>query len=323
MYTSDILWDVNSRCARRVKSAGDFSCCWSALELSADYLNNAAAILFKGLGSVSIRLPASITFFLKAGILKNDRFGASAIQTLVRKFENAYNLFPYPFQRSQKEMRTFMRTGGTLMALFAMVMLTGCVAGPAGPYYSVQEQPAVQPAGPAPPPGPPPSNLLTVGPRDRIYTMRIDDRTPFGLRNLPATRQMLYQKGYDQARRDREADFEIDLVFDPSARDNPQQRAEHVVGGALLGAATGAIIGGALGAPGRGAAIGAGSGAALGLVAPAGAAMVRIDIRTQSFRDGISSFRSALVDLANVPPGDVQRVIDTQVSRMVDSLPTR
>jgi hypothetical protein len=133
----------------------------------------------------------------------------------------------------------------------------------------------------------------------------------------------MYQKGYDQVGRQREADFGLDISVFAEARDNPNRRAEHVVGGALLGAATGAIIGGALGRPGVGAGIGAGSGAALGLAAPADTPMVRIDIRTQSFTDGSSTFRSAIVDLEHVPPYDVPRVVDTQVSRMLDTLPAK
>lgn len=196
---------------------------------------------------------------------------------------------------------------------FAAVLLTGCVAGTPAPYYSVSEQPVTESGG----------GMLTVGPQDRLYLLRIDDRTPFGLQQLPQSMNLLYEKGYDQARRERQADFVLNISFYAMSRDNPDARAGHVVGGALLGAATGAIIGGALGSPGQGAAIGAGSGAALGLVAPADAAMVRIDINTQSYRDRASSYRSAVVDLANVPPYDVQRVIDLQVYRMLQSLPVK
>jgi hypothetical protein len=194
---------------------------------------------------------------------------------------------------------------------FALAMLAGCVSGPPGPYYSVSEQPAPQGGG----------GILTVGPQDRFYSLHVDDRTPFGLYQLPQSMNLLYTKGYDQVRRQRESDFLLNISFFAMSRDNPEARAGHAIGGALLGAATGAIIGGALGSPGTGAAIGAGSGAALGLVAPADAAMVRIDIKTESLRDGSSSYKSVLVDLANVPPYDVQHVIDLQVSRMLDSLP--
>lgn len=200
-----------------------------------------------------------------------------------------------------------------LAAVITAVFLSGCVAGPAGPYYSVNEQPPPQPGG----------GYLAVGQMDRTFVLRVDDRTPFGLGHLPQAMNTLYQKGYDLVRRDREADFELGVSFFASARDNPDQRAGNMLGGALLGAATGAIIGGALGSPGRGAAIGAGSGAALGLIAPAGATVIQVDLRTRSYSDGTASFKSALVDLAHVPPQDVQRVIDMQVSRMVETLPNK
>jgi hypothetical protein len=160
-----------------------------------------------------------------------------------------------------------------------------------------------------------------VGPQDRIYALHVDDRTPFGLQALPQALNLLYAKGYERVRRQREADFLLNVSFSAASRDNPEARAGNALGGALLGAATGAIIGGALGSPGQGAAIGAGSGAALGLVAPVGAPMVRIDIKTESLRDGSTSYKSAMVDLANVPPPDVPRVVDMQVSRMLDVLP--
>jgi hypothetical protein len=194
--------------------------------------------------------------------------------------------------------------------VFALAMLAGCVTGPPGPYYSVQEQPTPQGGG-----------ILSVGPEDHYFALQMEDRTPFGLQGMPQAMNLLYSKGYDQVRRQREADFALNMSFTAMSRDNPDARAGHAIGGALLGAATGAIIGGALGSPGKGAAIGAGSGAALGLIAPADAAMVRIDIRTESYRNGSTSYKSALVDLANVPPYDVQHVIDMQVARMLDTLP--
>ncbi|MCE5336088.1 MAG: hypothetical protein LLG06_16015 [Desulfobacteraceae bacterium] len=210
-------------------------------------------------------------------------------------------------------MKALSWTCKTFGVALALALLAGCVAGTPAPYYSVTSAPSqVGPSGGAP---------LMVGLQDRFYIVRIDDRTPFGLQNLPQSQNLLYEKGYDLVRREREADFGLNISFFATARDNPEARAGNVVGGALLGAATGAIIGGALGSPGQGAAIGAGSGAALGLVAPADAAMVRVDISTQSFRDGTASSSSALVDLANVPPYDVQRVVDMQVSRMLQSLP--
>lgn len=210
-------------------------------------------------------------------------------------------------------MKALSWTCKTLGVALALALLAGCAAGPPAPYYSTTSSPAVVgPSGGAP---------LNVGVQDRFYILRIDDRTPFGLQNLPQSQNLLYEKGYDQVRREREADFALNIAFFATTRDNPNARAGNVVGGALLGAATGAIIGGALGSPGEGAAIGAGSGAALGLVAPADAAMVRIDITAQSYRDGTYSSSSAMVDLANVPPYDVQRVVDMQVSRILQTLP--
>ena len=198
---------------------------------------------------------------------------------------------------------------GTVFLVLAM--LAGCVTAPPAPYYTVSTPPAPEGGG----------GGLAVGAEDHFYTFRVDDQTPFRLYRLPQSMNLLYEKGYDQVRRQREADFHINVSFFPLSRDNPEARAGNTLGGALLGAATGAIIGGALGSPGKGAAIGAGSGAALGLVAPADAPMVRVDIRTESFRDGLTSYKSAVVDLANVPPYDVPRVIDMQVSRMLDALP--
>ncbi|MFZ2445486.1 MAG: YMGG-like glycine zipper-containing protein [Syntrophobacteraceae bacterium] len=215
-------------------------------------------------------------------------------------------------------MRTLARSCVALITVCAMALVGGCAA--PGPSYTVQEQPAVQSGGPPAASG---GGFLTVGPQDRTYVLRLDDRTPFGLGNLPQSLDLLYQKGYDQVGRQREADFQLGLTFVATARDNPEARAGNVVGGALLGAATGAIIGGALGSPGRGAAIGAGSGAALGLVSPAESAMVRIDVRIQSFRDGTISSKSAVVDLTNVPPEEAQNVIDMQLSRMLDALPAK
>ncbi len=202
----------------------------------------------------------------------------------------------------------------TITLVFALALLTGC-ATYSGPYYSVSESPSYV--------GPGGGGYLMPGARDRNYILHIDNRTPFGLYSLPQSMQVLYEKGYDQARRQRQADFALDMMFYAESRDNPDRRAGQALGGAVLGAATGAIIGGALGSPGTGAAIGAGSGGALGLIAPADTPMVRIDIRTQSYTDGTTSFKSALVDLANVPPYDVPRVVDIQVSRMLETLPVR
>ncbi|MHC1725849.1 MAG: glycine zipper family protein [Syntrophobacteraceae bacterium] len=214
-------------------------------------------------------------------------------------------------------MKTLASSSKILTIFFALALLAGCATGPSAPYYSVKETPPSQYGGGGD------VGYLTVGPQDQFYILHVEDRTPFGLHNLPKSMNTMYEKGYDQARRQREADFSLDVSLFAEARDNPDRRAGHVVGGALLGAATGAIIGAAVGDPGAGAAIGAGSGAALGLVSPADTPMVRIDIRVQSFRDGGSSYKSAMVDLANVPPHDVHHVIDLQVSRMLQTLPAR
>ena len=193
-------------------------------------------------------------------------------------------------------------------------MLAGCAATtPAGPSYSVSQN--------APPAGAPPAAPLMVGPNDVYYSMRIDDRTPFGLQQLPEAMDTLYQKGYDQVRREKESDFSIDIAFSAMTRDNPEARTANVIGGALLGAATGAIIGGgAFGHPGAGAAVGAG--ALGGAVTPVNTPMVRIDINVRS-RDGSASSQSATMDLASVPPPDVQIAIDHQVARMLQTLPSR
>ncbi len=65
---------------------------------------------------------------------------------------------------------------------------------------------------------------------------------------------------------------------------------------------------------------GAAGGGFLGLAAPADTPMVRIDIRTQSFRDKTSSSKSVVLDMAHVSPYDVPRAIDIQVSRMLQAL---
>jgi hypothetical protein len=51
--------------------------------------------------------------------------------------------------------------------------------------------------------------------------------------------------------------------------------------------------------------------------------MVRIDIHTQSFRDRTVSSKSVVLDMAHVPPYDVPRAIDMQISRMLQTLPTK
>ncbi|NLI80723.1 MAG: hypothetical protein GX443_03435 [Deltaproteobacteria bacterium] len=144
-----------------------------------------------------------------------------------------------------------------------------------------------------------------------------------GLHRLPRTEQLLYDKGYDRVRRERDADFAIDITLSAGLRDNPDVRAGQALGGALAGAAAGAIIGGALGDPGPGAAIGAASGGLLGLAAPAATSVVRIDVNIQSFRTGETSSATATVDLARVPPPEAFHVIDSETARLVATLPRK
>ncbi|MCE5242429.1 MAG: glycine zipper family protein [Syntrophobacteraceae bacterium] len=212
-------------------------------------------------------------------------------------------------------MRSKDRPLKIFLALILAGILSSCAVGPAGaPHYDVVENP-VPPDQQAP---------LRLDPRDQNYTMRVDDRTPFGLQQLPGTVNMLYQKGYDNVRRDREADFAIDVILTSAFRDNPNVRGANMLGGALAGAAAGAIIGGATGHPGTGAAIGAASGGVLGAAAlPADTPMVRIDVTITSMHDRVSSQRSRTIDLAGTPPQDVQFVVDREVTRILDSLPRR
>jgi len=62
---------------------------------------------------------------------------------------------------------------------------------------------------------------LTVGPQDRTYVLRLDDRTPFGLGNCPSRWTiLLYQKVFwTRWGRQREADFELGLSFFGMSRD--------------------------------------------------------------------------------------------------------
>ncbi len=200
---------------------------------------------------------------------------------------------------------------------FAVVLLGGCATSPYGPYYTTQQPPAVSTA----PAGNEPA-FLTVGPQDRFYIMHVDNRTPFSV-HFPQANRVLYEKGYDQVRREGEADFDLQIALTTGARDNPDARAEHLLGGAILGAAAGALIGAAAGAPATGAIAGAAGGGVLGLASPADTPMIRIDIQTQSFRDRTSSSKSVVLDMANGPPYDAPRVIDIQVSRMVQDLPAK
>ena len=200
-----------------------------------------------------------------------------------------------------------------VVSLFAVATLGACAAGPAGPYYQVSE--SRTPTGTFAP--------IRLGPHEQTFTLQIDDRTPFGPYNLARTLDMLYKKGYDEVRRQKQADFSIDIAFAASAQENPEVRAGHTLGGALAGAAAGAIIGGALGDPGKGAAIGAASGGALGFVSPAATPFVNIDINIYSREQRQSFHRSATIDLTHVPPPDVRHVIDTEVVRLLQDLPMR
>ncbi len=217
-------------------------------------------------------------------------------------------------------MKTWEWSSKILTIGFAVALLGGCATTPYGPYYTANPPPAPVELNQAPTGNE--ANDLAVGPTDRLYLMHVDNRTPFGVR-FPQTHQVLYEKGYDQVRRQGEADFSLDISLIAEARDNPDVRAEHLFGGAVLGAATGALIGAALHAPATGAAIGAASGGALGLASPADTPMIRIDIHTQSFRDRTVSSKSVVLDMAHVPPYDVPRAIDIQISRMVQPLPPR
>lgn len=217
-------------------------------------------------------------------------------------------------------MKTLEWSSKVIAIGFAVALLGGCAETyPYGPYYSAQPPPPE--SSPAPPPAAQ-ASVLTVGPQDRLYVLHVENNTPFSVR-LPQARRTLYEKGYDQVRREREADFSVDVALSTEPRDNPDLRAEHLLGGAILGAATGALFGAVGGRPVLGTIVGAAGGGALGLAAPADTPMVRIDIRTQSFRDRTASSKSVVVDMAHVPPYDVPRVIDIQVSKMLQTLPSR
>lgn len=196
--------------------------------------------------------------------------------------------------------------------IVAAISLCACAATPPGQYMARENQP---------PAGPPPSVVVT--PNDQTYVLKVQDHTPFSIFNLPRAVEVMYNKGYDEVRSEREADFSVGLTLSGTTVDNPNVRAGNALGGALLGAATGAIIGGAVGDPGAGAAIGAASGGALGVVAPAATSMVRIDLSIYNFHERQSFSRSRTVDLTNVPPQDVAFAVDNEVARMLQSLPQR
>jgi outer membrane lipoprotein SlyB len=215
-------------------------------------------------------------------------------------------------------MKRWEWTSKILVIGSAAVLLGGC-ATPYGPYYSAQPTP---PAVSVPAPAADESNILTVGPQDRFYVMHVQNQTSLGIR-FPQSRRVLYEKGYDQVKRQREADFSLDISVITEARDNPEVRGTQALGGAILGAATGALLGAAAGAPVTGTIAGAAGGGFLGLAAPADTPMVRVDVRTQSFRDGGTSAKSVVIDMAHVPPYDAPRIIDDQVSAILGALPAR
>lgn len=216
-------------------------------------------------------------------------------------------------------MKTWAWSLKILTIVFAVVLLGGCATPYYGNYYTVQQPPAA-----APDQAPPidQAAFLTVGPQDRYYIMHVDNATPFPA-NFPQTHRVLYDRGYDQVRRDNQADFAVNVGLSAEHRDNPDVRAEHLLGGAILGAAAGALIGAAAHAPVTGTIAGAAGGGFLGLASPADTPMVKIDIQTQSFRDNTTSSKSVVLDMAHVPPYDIPRAIDMQVSKMLETLPAK
>lgn len=210
-------------------------------------------------------------------------------------------------------MKGLSNISKTLATLIFLSALSACATAPSGPYYEVARDPVLAAS----------SGPMVISPKDQTFMFEVEDRTPFGPFSMDHTLDLLYKRGYDEVRRQKDADFSINVSLWAGGRDNPDVRAGNTLGGALAGAAAGAIIGGALGDPGKGAAIGAASGGALGLVAPASTPTVRIDLNIYSFADRSTTQRSATVDLTHVPPPDVRRVIDMEVSRMLHDIPRR
>jgi hypothetical protein len=198
------------------------------------------------------------------------------------------------------------------VALALILVLGGCAAYPAGPYYRVSHN-YTENDGP-----------ISLGPGDQNYVLDVDDRTPFEIHALPKTDDLLYSKGYDRVRRQKNADFSIEVLLSGGVQDNPEVRAGNTLGGAVAGAAMGALIGAAAaGEPAMGAAIGGAGGATLGLLAPAETGLIRIDLTIHSYNEGTTSQKSATIDLTPVPPHDLHYVVDNEISRMLRSIPHR
>lgn len=202
--------------------------------------------------------------------------------------------------------------GFVVMALGALLALVagGCAAVPPGA-YPFQTAPVTA------------EGAFYLDPADRTYVLLVNDYTYYGLYDLPMTENLLYNKGYDRVRGKQEADFAVQLTFSAGTYDNPQARAGHALGGALLGAATGAIIGGAARNPGAGAAIGAASGGALGLLAPANATLLTIQLDFTSMRENVNARRIVTLDLTPLPPHEVRQAVDYEVTRLLQPLPPR
>ncbi len=215
-------------------------------------------------------------------------------------------------------MKTWQWSSKILAIAFAAALLGGCAATPYGPAYV---PPAVAPGPPEVAPGPS-RGFLTVGPMDRFYVFGVEDNTPFETR-FPRANRVLYEKGYERVAREQRADFAVNVSLFQIARDNPDLRGQQMLGGAVLGAAAGALFGAIAHAPVTGTIAGAAAGGVLGAAAPAATPVIRIDVRTHSFRSGRSSRRTVFVDMAHVPPYAVPRVIDVQVARMLRALPAR
>ncbi len=195
-------------------------------------------------------------------------------------------------------MRRWVWSAKVLAIGSAVVLLGGCCAlTPCGSRYTVKAPPAESDQALTFNE----ADYLTVGPQDRFYIMLVDNLTPFGAR-FPQVHRVLYEKGYDQVRKLREADFAVEITLITEARDKPDTKVEHLVGGAILGT---------------------GSGDFLGLSSTADTPMIRIDVQTKAFHDRTMSSKSVVVDMAHVAPYAIPRAIDIQISRMLQGLPAR